>query len=507
MEADHWIAFAATSLYIVTILDVVSEIFVDDDQVSWVVHGISSEYAELGDLHEAIKNDKLRSLIKTEADFVQFLLNVISGVRAGHEAQICHCDIKPKNILLFWEGATVVPKLLDFGVSSSVLEPARGHTPGYVAPELAAAGSSATPLSDIYSLGMTFYDILCGTLLDPTDSMSVAQLKPSRDAKSLRILLEETTVQTDLTVPYRRLIASMLHEKPEERPTLSQITSILESTFRALISQGPQHTVKTPRDTYLWNPALHELLEERLFYIFVKGGNPNLDLRDIITDLNHAGARGFSLRSVTGAWDYVVRIWASRTHAGVDEVRSAIARNGRTLIALEVVSHQLTHAQPKKIVRADSEMEMLRQIEACASDGGFEKLRKNGYVGGKLNHSPKVFRVTLLVEVPRNFWQVAPFVGTVIAKEIQKDSKAREISYYDVKTVGDQHSDVRLVVKFMHSNFVVCRTTLLRAFESVVPFGNNFRFSTLLDVCANEDRLSDDGMILERIQAACSGKL
>ena len=100
----------------------------------------------------------------TVKEAVGISLQIANGLDSAHRHNIIHRDIKPQNILIARDGTA---KLSDFGIakaasSNTITANAMGSV-HYISPEQARGGYSDEK-SDIYSLGVTMYEMISGTL-------------------------------------------------------------------------------------------------------------------------------------------------------------------------------------------------------------------------------------------------------------------------------------------------------------------------------------------------------
>ena len=133
---------------------------------------------------------------------VGIAIQIAQGMEAAHANHIIHRDIKPQNIIISKEGKV---KVTDFGIAKAATSNtiAAGQAVGsvhYISPEQARGGYSDEK-SDIYSLGVTLYEMISGKMPFAADNtVSVALLHINEEAVPLRELDPEVPVSIEKIV-------------------------------------------------------------------------------------------------------------------------------------------------------------------------------------------------------------------------------------------------------------------------------------------------------------------
>ncbi len=133
---------------------------------------IAMEFLKGKDLVDKTKNPNLLPF----DEMCDIMVKVAEALNHAHEQGVYHRDIKPANIM--YDGEAKLPKVADFGIarvtdSSKTKTGMVLGTPSYMSPEQ-LAGKKIDGRSDLFSLGVTFYQLACGRL--PFEGESMTQL-------------------------------------------------------------------------------------------------------------------------------------------------------------------------------------------------------------------------------------------------------------------------------------------------------------------------------------------
>ena len=187
---------------------------------------------------------------------VGILKDVSRALAFAHERNVVHRDIKPGNILLSSGSATVT----DFGVAKALSSARRSGEKGngltntgmslgtilYMAPEQAAGDPEIDGRADIYSLGVTAYEMLSGAApfahLNPREMLTARLTLPPQPLSSVR---------KDVPAGLERLIARCLAIDPADRPqTAVDLVEALEdpeTMSGSFVRSGPMNVQRGSR--------------------------------------------------------------------------------------------------------------------------------------------------------------------------------------------------------------------------------------------------------------------
>ncbi len=137
---------------------------------------------------EYIEGKTLKQLIKkrgalTLSEAIDIMLQITDGISQAHDSYIIHRDLKPQNIMIKEDGSI---KITDFGIAMALNSTQLTQTNSvmgsvhYLPPEQ-ASGKGSTIRSDIYSMGILFYELLTGSLPFKGDNAVEIALKQMRD--------------------------------------------------------------------------------------------------------------------------------------------------------------------------------------------------------------------------------------------------------------------------------------------------------------------------------------
>jgi hypothetical protein len=182
-------------------------------------HFLTMEYIDGEDLASLLK--RIGSLPGAKA--LDVARQLCAGLAAAHDKGVLHRDLKPANVMIDGRGRV---RITDFGLAVAEGEEAEdgdvSGTPPYMAPEQ-FAGKGASVRSDIYALGLVFYEIFTGKRA--FDAKTMAELRSRKEASSPTAPSE---IARDIDPIVERVILRCIEKDPRQRPaSAAQVAAAL----------------------------------------------------------------------------------------------------------------------------------------------------------------------------------------------------------------------------------------------------------------------------------------
>ncbi len=203
-----------------------------------------------------VNGENLRTRLRKEGRIpVDEALHIVQQVAealyyAWDEAGLIHRDVKPDNIMITDDG---IVKLTDLGLAMNQSEWSEdmeiSGSPSYMSPEQ-FRGEKLDPRSDVYSLGVTLFQIISGRLPFESDSVKkLAQMHLEKEPPSLRHLVPGVPMAVDA------LVKKMMAKRPENR--YASMEEVLKSIWTIRQKTAPNRSLV---------PDVHTISIKRLDY-------------------------------------------------------------------------------------------------------------------------------------------------------------------------------------------------------------------------------------------------
>lgn len=160
---------------------------------------------------------------------VSIAIQVAQGIDAAHKHNIVHRDIKPQNIIISKEGKV---KVTDFGIaraaSSNTINSSVMGSVHYISPEQARGGYSDEK-SDIYSFGITLYEMLTGRVPFEGDTTVAIALQHIQDE-----IVSPRQYVPEIPVSVEKIVLKCTQKRTERR--YQNMTDLIADLKRSLVT-------------------------------------------------------------------------------------------------------------------------------------------------------------------------------------------------------------------------------------------------------------------------------
>lgn len=261
-----------------------------------------------------LKNYIAKKGILDIKEAVGVAIQVAQGIAVAHDHQIIHRDIKPQNMLISRDGKV---KVADFGIAKA----ATGQTTTmaamgsvhYISPEQARGGYSDSR-SDIYSLGITIYEMVTGRVPfagDNTIAVALAHLEEP--------IVRPSVYNPAVPVSLENIILKCTEKKPEHR--YSTTAEVIADLKRSLIYPNEDFVTRALDNDFGGETVT--ISDRELNAIKVGQKNYQPSYRNTQEDYHTSGSLGSGSYEIDGIQDmnysdedYPDRMYSDREYSG-----------------------------------------------------------------------------------------------------------------------------------------------------------------------------------------------
>lgn len=207
------------------------------------IYDIGYDAGRLFIVMEYIEGQNLKDLIRQKGLFevheaLPLMIQAAKGVGYAHRAGVIHCDVKPHNMLVTKDGHL---KVTDFGIARAIASIHPDETtdeiwgsPQYFSPEQ-ASGQPPMPYSDVYSLGVVFYEMLTGQL--PYAGKTPADLARQHRDPNIRPI-PPRHLNREIPEELEKILLLLLSKEPRQRYRNADILARILEGLDTPISQN-----------------------------------------------------------------------------------------------------------------------------------------------------------------------------------------------------------------------------------------------------------------------------
>lgn len=171
---------------------------------------ITMEYVEGTSLYQILREHGKLS-VKESAEIIE---QVLTGLKAAHREGVIHRDLKPGNIMRDRQGRILV---MDFGLARSLESDGMTKTGAvlgtmeYMSPEQ-AMGAAIDPRSDLFTVGLIFFELLTGKMPFKAETALASLLKRVNERA-----ISVQSLENAVPVPIEKIVGKCLEREPAQR--------------------------------------------------------------------------------------------------------------------------------------------------------------------------------------------------------------------------------------------------------------------------------------------------